>query len=187
MNPRHAMGRGVCYCLDCQAYAQALGHPRDVVDAMGGTDVVAITASHVVFDQGIESLACLSLSPRGLLRWHTRCCATPVANTPRDWRIAYAGLVHNVLEGEVPVEASFGPVRARVNTAHAHGTASPTRLATLSFVLAAIARAGGARLSGRYRRSPFFARDGRPVAEPRVLTREERDAAYAAARANAGA
>lgn len=185
--PRHAMGRGVCYCRDCQAYAHALGHPRDILDAMGGTDVVAVTPAHLVVDRGLDALACLSLGPRGLLRWHTRCCATPVANTPRDWRVAYAGVVHTALGARGSIDAAFGPSRANVNTRSAHGKVPATPLRTFGFLLSALAKAGGARIGGSYRRSPFFRDDGRPIAEPRVLTREERDAVDAAARRNPAA
>jgi hypothetical protein len=184
--PRRAMGRGVCYCLDCQAYAHALGHPRDVLDPMGGTDVVAVTPSHVIVDRGRDALACLALGPRGLLRWHTRCCATPVANTPRDWRVAYAGLVHNALASGGALDVAFGPARSHVNTGSAHGKPGSTPWRTLGVVAAALAKAGAARVSGSYRRSPFFDAGGKPIAEPRILTRDERDAAYAAARRNEG-
>jgi hypothetical protein len=183
--PQRAMGRGVCYCRDCQAYAHALGRPREVLDALGGTEVVAIAPAHVVIDAGHDALACLSLSPRGLLRWHTRCCGTPVANTPRDWRIAYAGLVHNALEGAGAMDDSFGRGRAHVNTRSAHGKPPSTPVVNLAFIATALARAASARLGGSYRRTPFFTSDGRPVCEPRVLTRAERDAAYAAAARNA--
>jgi hypothetical protein len=186
LSPRHAMGRGVCYCRDCQAYAHALGRPRDILDPMGGTEVVAVTPAQVVVDRGLDALACLSLGPRGLLRWHTRCCATPVANTPRDWRVAYAGLVHNVLGSDASIDAAFGAARANVNTKSAHGKPPATPLRTVGFVIGAVAKAGGARIGGGYRRTPFFRDDGRPIVEPRVLTREERDAAGAAARRNEG-
>jgi hypothetical protein len=186
LSPRRAMGRGVCYCLDCQAYAHALGHPGDVLDAMGGTDVVAVTPAQVVVDSGRDALACLSLGPRGLLRWHTRCCATPLANTPRDWRIAYAGVVHSALGPAASLDADFGAARAHVNTKGAHGRPPSTPLRNLCFVARALAQAGGARLTGSYRRSPFFAEDGRPIVEPRVLTRDERAAARASALRNEG-
>jgi hypothetical protein len=38
----------------------------------------------------------------------------------------------------------------------------------------------GARLRGDQKRSPFFDREGQPVAVPRALSEEERQAAYRA-------
>ena len=61
--------RAVCYCRYCQAYAYHLGMPQSVLDALGGTEVVATQARYVSLDKGAEHLACLSLSPNGLLRW----------------------------------------------------------------------------------------------------------------------
>jgi len=38
----------------------------------------------VHIDDGAEHLACLRLSPKGLLRWYASCCDTPLANTLVD-------------------------------------------------------------------------------------------------------
>jgi hypothetical protein len=89
--------RAVCYCRDCQTYAELLGHPQRVLDPLGGTDVVATQARYIRLTSGTEALACLSLSPKGLLRWYAQCCSTPIANTPRNWKLPYVGLVHTCL------------------------------------------------------------------------------------------
>src|SRR4051812_21826982 len=54
--------RGVCYCKDCQAYAHFLGKADEMLDEMGGSDVVATLPQHVTFTQGFEALTCMSLS-----------------------------------------------------------------------------------------------------------------------------
>lgn len=171
-------GRGVCYCRDCQAYAHFLGRPERILDAAGGTDIVATIGPRVTLTQGLESLACMSLSPRGALRWYARCCNTPIANTMRNHRLAYVGLVHNCLEGPAAsLDRSFGTVRMRANTASAKGAHKPK--ATPIRVASAVARIASsvalARVTGRYARSPFFdAASGAPVVQPVVITREER-------------
>ncbi|HET8746610.1 MAG TPA: DUF6151 family protein [Ramlibacter sp.] len=118
--PRHGV-RAVCYCRDCQAYAHLLQRADQVLDASGGTDVVATPASNVAITAGREQLACVSLSPRGLLRWYAACCGTPIANTPRNWKLPYVGLVHTCLHQPDPLERSFPRVALRVNTKSAHG------------------------------------------------------------------
>src|SRR5215510_11671750 len=60
--------RGVCYCKDCQAYAHFLGAADIVLDDMGGTDVVATLPKHLRITGGMDALACLSLTDRGILR-----------------------------------------------------------------------------------------------------------------------
>ena len=170
--------RAVCYCTDCQTYAHLLGEPQRVLDALGGTDVVATQSSNVRFTAGTSQLACLSLSPRGLLRWYARCCRTPIANTPRDWRVPYAGLVHTVLERPDPIERTFPPVQMHVNAKSAHGKPpggwplGPTLQfggMILRFMLA--------RLRGGYRVTPFFDAHGAPVVPVEVAPREAVDAA----------
>ena len=72
--PDRAMGRAVCYCKDCQAYGHFLGKPAEVLDALGGSDVVATHPKHVTLTHGRDAIACMSLSPKGLLRWYASCC-----------------------------------------------------------------------------------------------------------------
>ncbi len=170
--------RALCYCLDCQAYARFLG--GDLLDAAGGTEVVAMSPGNVRLESGLQSLACLSLSPRGILRWYADCCRTPIANTPRNPRVPYVGLVHACL-GDAPArEASFGPVRLVANRKSARGEAAsvpPHRAAVALCSLGAALLA--ARVSGAYRQTPFFdAASGEPVRTRWVLSPAERAQAY---------
>jgi len=177
VDTRGAM-RAVCYCRDCQAYARWLGGTGDVLDAAGGTDVVATHARHVRFTAGRPQLACMSLSPKGLLRWYAACCKTPIGNTPRDRKLPYVGLVHTCLEQARPLEPTFPPVQMDVNRAGAAGRA-PARggpLAMLKFG-AMVLRLGAARFTGSYRASPFFDAQGAPVAPVHVPPKAEVDAA----------
>jgi hypothetical protein len=168
--------RAVCYCKDCQAYARHLGVDNIVLDASGGTDVVATVAKHVALTAGIGSLACLSLSEKGLLRWYARCCNTPIANTPRNYKLSYAGLVHTCLKASGPsLDESFGPVRVRVNTGSANGSVEGTPVASAFMLLRLLPSLARARIDGSYERTPFFdANTGDPVARPKVLSRIER-------------
>lgn len=164
--------RAACYCRDCQAYAHLLGQAEHVLDAQGGTDVVATAARQVRFTTGTASLACLSLSPRGLLRWYAKCCGTPIANTPRDWKLPYVGLVHTCLRQPQPLEQAFPRVRLRVNTGSA--LAPPPRDNSIGGMLAfagLMARLAGARIGGGYRSTPFFDASGMPVAPVAVAER----------------
>lgn len=70
----------VCYCVDCQAYARFLDR-QGLLDAHGGTAVFLAAPADLTFSQGTEQLACVRLSAKGLFRWYTKCCRTPVGNT----------------------------------------------------------------------------------------------------------
>jgi hypothetical protein len=177
----HRTLRAVCYCRDCQAYAHALDDAARVLDGNRGTEVAATVARDVRFTAGADKLACLSLSERGLLRWYAACCRTPIANTPRDPRLPYAGVMHTCLGDAVQREQAFGPVRMFVNTKGAHpAVPRPSAVQMLSLLRIAPALLW-ARLSGGWRETPFFdAALDRPVTEPHVLSAQERAQAMAA-------
>ncbi len=165
--------RAVCYCGDCQTYAHLLGEPQRVLDPLGGTEVVATLASDVRFTTATDALACVSLSPGGLLRWYASCCRTPIANTPRNRKLPYVGLVHSCLRQPEPLERSFPRVQLRVNTAHAKGRPPAYgRLGGMARFGSLAARLAAARLVGGYRTTPFFDAAGEPVAPVVVASRD---------------
>lgn len=165
--------RAVCYCRDCQAYAHLLGEPQRVLDAQGGTDIVTAQASTVRFTSGADALACLSLSPRGLLRWYAGCCRTPIANTTRHWKLPYVGMVHSCLHHPQPLEQSFPQVQLQVNTKSAKGTLPRiAKVAGVARFARLMLRLLSARLAGRYRQTPFFDTTGAPVVRVEVAAPE---------------
>jgi hypothetical protein len=175
--PQQAL-RAVCYCHDCQAYARLLGKPEQVLDRLGGTDIVATQSKYVRFTSGSANLACMSLSPRGLLRWYARCCNTPVANTPRDWRLPYTGMVHTVLRQPDRLERSFPRVQMQVNTKSARSKPPQEGQVSGLFGFAVLMlKLVTARLLGHYTSTPFFDAQGKPVASVTVPTREAVEAA----------
>ena len=171
--------RAICYCKDCQAYARFLGTPG-VVDADGGTEVVATLPKHVQFSSGLEVLSCLSLSERGLLRWYASCCTTPIGNTPRTPKLPYIGLIHSCFEGgSSSIESVLGPLRIAVNTKSARNRVQSTPVASAVGVFGLMVPALADRVSGAYKHNPFFAADtGVPIRRARVLSRAEREHAY---------
>jgi len=167
--------RGVCYCRDCQAYAHVLGSPDRILDAHGGSDVIATMQQNVTFHQGIDSLACISLTENGLLRWHTSCCRTPIGNTPRTRQGSFIGLLHNCLEnGACTIDFSFGTVRMHVYTKHAKGKVASRRFSALASSIRFLVAVVKTRIGGSYKRSPFFsAESGDPIVAPTVLSAVE--------------
>jgi hypothetical protein len=171
------VNRCVCYCSDCQAFAHFLGRPSEILDVQGGTDVVQTRPANVTFAQGLEALACMRLTDKGLLRWYAACCNTPIGNTLPDFRVSFVGLVHSCLEGTgESLEASFGPVRAYVNTKSAKGAVKSSSIGMISVILRFIAMVARARIDGSYKRTTFFSADtGAPIVTPKVLSRSERE------------
>jgi hypothetical protein len=171
------VSRGVCYCKDCQAFAHFLGRPGEILDAMGGTDVVATLPKYVTFSHGVAALACMSLSETGMLRWYAACCNTPIGNTPRNVKLSHVGLVHSCLrDPSTTLDGAFGPVRMRVNTSSAKGRPQAMRVSTIASVLRFMVSLARARIDGGYKTTPFFdAERGTPVVTPKVLGRDERE------------
>ncbi len=170
--------RGICYCKDCQSFAHFLGKQQEVLNDLGGTDIVPVAPRGVVFTQGKEWLACMKLGPKGLLRWYTKCCNTPIGNTSTNNKLPYAGLVHDCLEQDgVALEQSFGPVRMQVNPQSAKGPVSAKSAGTAPAMIKWIVMMLREWITGSYRQSPFFVADtGEPVVLPMVLTLQERNA-----------
>lgn len=161
--------RGICYCRDCQAYARLTGQENDTLDADGGTEVVATQAPCVIFRAGKELLRCHSLDAGGLLRWYASCCGTPIANTLRNPRLPYVGLVHRCLGTARSRETAFGPVTMRLNIASALRPVDAMRWRKFTSLLRFVPALLLARLTGASRRSAFFDAHGQPVAVPEVL------------------
>jgi hypothetical protein len=169
--------RMVCYCKDCQAFAHFLERADTVLDERGGTAIIATVPKQVHLTQGLEALACMSLSDRGLLRWYASCCNTPIGNTPRDFKMPYVGLIESCLKNDSPsLQESFGPVRMVLNTKSTRGTVKSTPLSNVVGLLGLMKSVIGSRLSGSYKRNPFFGTEtGTPVARPRELGKGERE------------
>jgi hypothetical protein len=141
----------VCHCDDCQAYARQIGSP----DATG---IVQTTPAEVKFLAGTEHVRCLRLTRRGLTRWFTACCRTPLANTSRHAWMPFVGVMRCVLDIEDD-DALLGPVTP-VNGPHPVSWVTIVRgLRSLLFGV----------LLARHRPNPFFTNDGRLIARPEVL------------------
>lgn len=166
--------RGLCYCRDCQAFAHFLGKSKEVLDAHGGTDIVPTNPMHVTFTEGLDQLTCLRLTPKGLVRWYTRCCNSPIGNTMADQKMSYVGLVHTILRAPgASLDDSFGPIRMWINQTGTEGEVPSSALATLKAIAWMLKQVATARFSGTYRQTPFFDSNGQLVATPYILTPEE--------------
>jgi hypothetical protein len=84
-----------CYCVDCQTYARHLDQADVQLDDKGGTDILQISPAQFSITAGEEHLGNLMLWPKGIYRWHTSCCQTPICNTPINAEIPYVGLLLN--------------------------------------------------------------------------------------------
>ncbi len=172
--------RCVCYCDDCQSFAHFLGRASEILDARGGTEIFQMSPAHFSITQGADHLACMRLTPKGLVRWYADCCKTPIGNSLMTSQVPFVGLIHACFDqspGTPSPDEVLGPVRAHVFTRFAKGDRERFPLRD-SGKARAIARFAAlllrARLRGDHKASPFFdPNTGAPRPTPRVLSEPE--------------
>lgn len=163
--------RVICYCDDCQAFANCLARSGDVLDEYGGTDIFQLTPSQIEITKGQEKIRCLRLSDKGMFRWYTECCKTPIGNTLSAVG-PFVGMIHSFMGGKESRERDLGPVRGYSGTKFARGEL-PDEIRKRGFPLKEVIRIVYKlvlwKIMGKNRPSPFFLADGTPVSEPSVL------------------
>jgi len=170
---RGSGNRAICYCLDCQAFARFLG-TDGILDAHGGSDIFQMMPADLRIDSGAKNIACVRLSPKGMLRWYAACCKTPIGNGSPSARTPFIGVVQPFMDHEADGrtrDEAVGPPRVRVNTKSAIDGVPPGANGKISFSAAVhfIGLLGGGFLRGKNRPTPFFGADGQPIVKPMIL------------------
>ncbi len=158
-----------CFCADCRAAELYFDQP----DLAPGPVGLFQTMPHAItFTKGAEHLGLFRLSPRGTMRWYATCCNTPMFNTLRNPKLAFAGINTRALRDPDRI----GPVVAKVHMPKPEGKTGQKGGAGLAWGIAT--RMLTARLSGQWRQTPFFDDTGEPVAKAVVPSKQERAALY---------
>jgi hypothetical protein len=173
-----SVNHGICYCDDCQAFVRFLGRAAEVLDADGGTEIVQLSPAQLAWSHGTEHLACLRLTPKGLLRWYAKCCRIPIGNTLPTPHVPIVGVIAFCVDRAAcdprSLVAALGPIRFHVYTRFAttrDAGLRPREILPLSGFARLFGRALLARLRGAHKRSPFFVPGtSDPVAAPYVLS-----------------
>lgn len=171
----------ICMCRDCQAYAHYLKVSDKVLDKYGGTEVYQIAPSELKLTAGQESVQCLQLSPKGIFRWYSQCCHTPIANTLGNAGVPFVGVpVPFIAVEKEKRDAVLGAICARIHAQDCRGQApeNSTVKAPSSFIFRVMARLFLAKVKGKAKPSPLF-QHGKPMVKPILISREARALAYA--------
>lgn len=181
--PKNTPGRLVCYCDDCQSYLHYLKR-GDLLDKNGGTEVIPAYPADVRILNGKEHLKCTRLSPKGMFRFSTRCCNTPIANArPNVPWIGFLRCVYTFKEAN-KLDTTLGEVRSRIMGRFAKGVppAGTPKTFSLKAFLTVMPFILKGKLLKKLNPSPFFTEDGlTPIVRPSVMSKEERQAARRAA------
>lgn len=170
IDPREGL-RLICYCRDCQAFANHLGRGADILDEAGGTDIYQLAPTKLEITQGMDQVECLRLTDKGLYRWYAACCNTPIANTVSA-SVPFAGLVTVFVADPSQLDDRLGPIRARVQVKSATGPlpeAPPHCQGTLRYMLRLGRKMLSWKFTGAGTPSPFFGSDGSPVRKARIV------------------
>lgn len=173
ISPR-TVTRVVCYCDDCQTFARYLENEGNILDPYGGTDIFQLTPAQIYITQGSEHLRCIRLGPKGLIRWYTACCKTPVGNTLSE-SVPFVGMVHSFLDNVGDRDKALGPVRFYLHGKFATG--APLQKIHNSVPLTLLARNIPkillAKLLRQNQPSPFFRVTGEPISEPTIVDKSQ--------------
>ena len=163
--------RVVCCCDDCQKFAAHLHREADILDKFGGTDIYQTSQSQIKIDSGAEHIRCLRLTSKGLFRWYTDCCKTPIGNTLSSG-FPFVGVIHNFMNIEGSRDTVLGSVRAYVQTKHARGTPNypnSSEKFPIGITLRIMRKMLVWKVRGMNRPSVFFAENGKASVKPIIL------------------
>jgi len=162
--------RLMCYCADCQAFAQYLQPDGALLDEYGGTQVLQLAPSMLSIEQGKEYLSCLRLTKKGLYRWYSTCCNTPIANTVSR-KIPFIGLHRAFIDNKQDIDAAIGKVvgsvgisDAKAGLPNAEVLAQQQGKIKFKIVLTLLTW----KLLGKGRTQPFYSDDGKAVVKPLI-------------------
>lgn len=168
----------VCHCVDCRTAVRHLGRD-ELLTEHGGVQIVQASPARLTIEAGHSHIALLRLSPKGLLRWYSSCCNTPLANMVDHDKLPFVGVprVNLPADADAHLGPSSGIQGAQATTeasklpAHVHNTLP------VGLQVKTAWRLGAAWLRGEARPSPFHNEDGSFIVAATVLTKQERAAA----------
>lgn len=159
-----------CCCDDCQKFAHYLGQENSVLDQYGGTDIFQMPISHLKITEGNEHIACIRLSDKGLYRWYTQCCNTPIGNT-MGAGVPFIGVVHNFMANASTRDEDLGKSRGHLVIKFARKEIPAKLLGSYpKVVLRIFSKLFVWKIRGLNKPSAFFDADGRAVATPKILS-----------------
>ena len=155
-----------CYCADCRA-AVLYTTGKDVVGR--GVELYQTTPDKISFEKGQDKLAVFSFNPKKLLRFRASCCGVQMFTMLPTPKFALAGVMTNLLSDKTAI----GPVAMEAFIPQPDGTSKHSSV--LRLYGGTMWRALVARLTGRWKQTPFFdIKTGKPVAEVYAPTAQER-------------
>ena len=160
-----------CYCHDCQSFANELSKDDAILDEWGGTEIYQTPPWYVTIDSGREQIRCLRLTPKGIYRWYTGCCNTPIGNTGSA-KFPFIGLIHSFMDKDEHTESQLGPIKGYHKLGSAIGQ-PPEDIQQLGMptgtTIMVFWRLLKWKLSSRNKPNLFFDSSGRCISKPKII------------------
>lgn len=164
-----------CCCIDCQNFATYLQKEEQILDEYGGTDIFQIPLSHLKISQGIEHIACMRFTEKGLYRWYANCCNTPIGNTLGS-KAPFIGVIHNFMQNTSMRDADLGQ---SLGTIHWHSAKLPVpdeqKASFLQISTRILAKLISWKIRGLNKPSVFFDNNGRSIVKPSIMNTSSKD------------
>ncbi|MGI3184368.1 DUF6151 family protein [Nioella aestuarii] len=149
----------VCHCNAC---ARSLALSGLTEEATDGVDLWQTTPDRIDIATGIDHLAPVRLTPKGIFRWTAQCCDTPMFNTFASPGIPFTGVLTRNLSDPAPL----GPVIAHGFVTGPDGKQRHQNGHRVIWRM--LKRTVAAKLVGRGKQTPFFKADGSPIAPDKL-------------------
>jgi len=161
-----------CLCCDCQQFAAHLGQENRILDDHGGTELFQTYPAYFRITKGMENIASVRLTEKGLLRHHTTCCNTPTGNMMMNPKVPFVGIPVAFMQfdsekekdrilGPLIMEA-FGKYARNGKPDHVH------ERFPLSFMPKILKFMAKGYFVKKYLPSPYFS-DGKSVTHPKIV------------------
>lgn len=162
--------RVVCYCLDCQQFAKTLHKTHKTLDAYGGSDIYQTHWKDIKITQGADQLRCLKVKPKGIIRWYTACCETPIGNTI-GVKVPFIGVISSFMGNGTQREEILGPVRGYFYKKRATQSLpeSIQKTSEIGLVVRVLGNLVKWKFTGKTHPNSFFNEQGKPVTKPKIL------------------
>ena len=124
-------------------------------------------------NKGTEQIRCLRLSPKGLFRWYTECCNTPIGNTLGP-SFPFIGIIHNFMNLGDDRNNILGPVLAHIGIKDARGTPdypNAREKVPIGLLFRMLHRMLYWKLKGMGRPSAFFKDGGAAIVAAKIMSR----------------
>jgi hypothetical protein len=165
-----------CCCVDCQKFAEYLKQENKVLDQYGATDIFQMPIAHLYINQGHDQLALMRLTAKGLNRWYTKCCDTPIGNT-LGGKAPFIGVIHSFMQHVESRDQELGRTRGHIHCQSAKQAVPETLQASFFKVsMRVLGKLLSWKVRGLNQPSAFFTADDRAVCKPKILnhsTKEE--------------